>query len=279
MQPAVRIQPSMTLPAVSLDALEQVATEAARAAGAILRTNFDQAKQLRFKEGIHNIVTDSDLAAEQRIVDIIHDVFPDHAILAEESGAQQQASAYRWIVDPLDGTVNFAHGIPIFSISIAVEWHGTVVVGVVYHPLLDELFIARKGGGAYLNGRPLRVSTCAQLADAFLVTGFPYNIASFPEYREWHFPALVRRGIPIRRLGSAALDLAYVAAGRFDGFWEVGLQPWDIAAGVLLVAEAGGRITSYDGGPHTLTTRTIVATNGAIHDEFIAFLNSTPNEV
>lgn len=264
----------MTTPTISLVELEQTAIDAAQAAGTLLRENFNRAKTLRFKEGIHNIVTDSDIASEQLIIETIRSYFPDHAVLAEEGGEDATTSSYRWIIDPLDGTVNFAHGIPIFSVSIAVEFSGAVVVGVVYQPLLDELFTARRGGGAFLNGRAIEVSRCACLADAFLVTGFPYNIASFPEYRDWHFPALVRRGIPIRRLGSSALDLAYVAAGRFDAFWEVGLQPWDIAAGVLLVTEAGGRVSAYDGSPHQLTTRTIVATNGSIHDEFIAFLMS-----
>lgn len=267
----------MTTPAIPLVELEQIAIDAARAAGTLLRENFNKAKTLRFKEGIHNIVTDSDLTSEQLIIETIRRHFPDHAVLAEEGGEHTTSSAYRWIIDPLDGTVNFAHGIPIFSVSIAVEFSGTVVAGVVYQPVLDELFTARRGGGAFLNGRTIEVSHCARLADAFLVTGFPYNIASFPEYRDWHFPALVRRGIPIRRLGSSALDLAYVAAGRFDAFWEVGLQPWDVAAGVLLVTEAGGRVSTYDGSPHVLTTSTIVATNGIIHNEFIAFLRG--NEV
>ncbi|GIV54549.1 MAG: inositol monophosphatase [Candidatus Kapaibacterium sp.] len=262
----------MTIAPISLDHLEHVAITAARVAGALLRNNFDQTKQLRYKEGVHNIVTDSDLAAEQRILGTIRSAFPTHAVLAEEAGSQSASSPYRWIVDPLDGTVNFAHGVPIFSVSIAVEFEGAVVVGVVYHPMLDELFSARRGQGAFLNGKRLEVSSCAELADAFLVTGFPYNIASFPEYSEEHFAALVRRGIPIRRLGSAALDLAYVAAGRFDGFWEVGLHPWDIAAGTLLITEAGGTVSAYDGSPHTLDTRTIVASNGRIHRQLVEFL-------
>jgi myo-inositol-1(or 4)-monophosphatase len=262
----------MTEPPIPLAHLEQIAIAAARAAGTLLRENFDRAKELRFKEGVHNIVTDSDIAAERCILDIVTAEFPTHAILAEEEGSRSAHSPYRWIIDPLDGTVNFAHGVPIFSVSIAVEFHGELVVGVIYGPMLNELFTARRGEGAYLNGKPVKVSACSSLADAFLVTGFPYNIASYPEYSEQHFAALVRRGIPIRRLGSAALDLAYVAAGRFDGFWEVGLHPWDIAAGTLLVTEAGGRVTAYDGTPHTLQTRTIVASNGAIHQELVEFL-------
>ncbi len=262
----------MTTPHLSLQHLEQIAIDAAHQAGTLLRNNFDQTKELRFKEGVHNIVTDSDLASEHSIIETIRAAFPAHAILTEEAGTYTSSSPYRWIIDPLDGTVNFAHGVPIFSVSIAVEYAGQIVVGVVYHPMLDELFTARRGEGAYLNGKLLRVSSCQQLADAFLVTGFPYNIASFPEYSERHFTELVRRGIPIRRLGSAALDLAYVAAGRFDGFWEVGLQPWDIAAGTLLVTEAGGSVSAYDGSPHTLQTSTIVASNGAIHSELVEFL-------
>jgi myo-inositol-1(or 4)-monophosphatase len=264
----------MTFPSPTLTALEEVAVQAARQAGQLLRINFAKTKELRFKEGIHNIVTDSDIASERLIVETIRAAFPNHAILTEEAGLFDTSSDTRWIVDPLDGTVNFAHGIPIFSVSIAVEVAGNVTIGVVYHPLLDELFVARRGYGATLNGSPITVSQCAHLSDAFLVTGFPYNIASYPEYRDWHFPELVRRGIPIRRLGSAALDLAYLAAGRFDGFWEVGLQPWDIAAGVLIVLESGGVVTDYNGQPHTLSTRTIVATNGAIHRELVEFLHS-----
>lgn len=269
----------MTAPHVALGELERVAIAAATRAGELLREAFNRTKQLRFKEGIHNIVTDSDIASEELIIATIREHFPDHSILTEETGSHETSSPCRWIIDPLDGTVNFAHGVPIFSVSIAAEVSGSIVVGVVFHPMLNELFVARRGGGAFLNGSPIRVSDCERLADAFLVTGFPYNITSFPEFRDWHFSELVRRGIPIRRLGSSALDLAYVAAGRFDGFWEVGLNPWDIAAGVLLVEEAGGTVTNYDGSPHTLHSRTIVATNGKIHREFIEFLSGEPNAV
>lgn len=248
------------------------AEKAAVLAGTLLREGFGGTFGIANKEGRHNLVTEYDHKAENTIISCIHQEFPAHNFLAEESGITGDASSVRWIIDPLDGTVNFAHAIPIFCVSIAAEVDGEIVCGVIYQPLLNELFTALKGGGAYLNGIPLQVSRTAALHDAILVTGFPYNVSSNPDNCIDHFSSFLRVGIPIRRLGSAALDLAYTAAGRFDGFWEARLNPWDVAAGLLLVREAGGRVTDYDGREYQLGNGRIVATNGHIHPEILDVL-------
>lgn len=252
-----------------------VAVEAARRAGELLRQGFGTSFAISSKEGKHNLVTEYDKAAEKAIIDCITHSFPDHTFLAEESGesGSGDTSAVQWIVDPLDGTVNFAHNIPIFSVSIAAALSGDVLCGVIYQPLLGELFTAVRGQGAWLNGRQLRVSTAAALEASLLVTGFPYDVHTNPHNTIGHFSRIVGMGIPVRRLGSAALDLAYVAAGRFDGFWEVKLNPWDMAAGWLLVEEAGGKVTHYDGSTRLMDGETIIATNGtALHGELAELL-------
>lgn len=251
------------------------AVEAALEAGALLRTGFGHSMQVERKEGRHNLVTNYDRRAEQLIVERLRGRFPQSRFWAEEGGRSEgeQREGLWWIVDPLDGTVNFVHGIPIFCVSIAALWEGELVCGVIYQPMLGELFTALRGEGAWLNGVRLRVSATAVLEDAILVTGFPYNVADNPGNCIEHFARFLRLGLPIRRLGSAALDLAYVAAGRFDGFWEVSLNPWDVAAGILMVQEAGGRVTHYDGAPHRLEVRSsIVASNGWIHEQMLAVL-------
>ncbi len=212
--------------------------------------------------------------SEKIIIDNIRSTFPEHNFLAEESGYTESGlqGSIRWIIDPLDGTVNFAHGLPIFSISIAAEQAGEVICGVVYHPMLDELFVAAKGQGATLNGSPVSVSGTAGLDSSFLITGFPYNVGDNPCHCIDLFVDIIKRGIPVRRLGSAALDLAYIAAGRFDGFWEIGLNPWDVAAGILLIREAGGTVTQFNGQQHELVSETMLATNGKIHHELISIL-------
>jgi myo-inositol-1(or 4)-monophosphatase len=252
------------------DPHEAVAIDAARAAGALLRQHHGQPQQVDYKRGVE-LVTALDGQAEALIVERIRAAFPEHAILAEEGTAGGSSAEHRWLVDPLDGTVNFAHGYPAFAVSIAYERAGRVLVGVVYDPLRDELFVARAGVGAHLNGSPLRVSTTRELERSLLATGLPYDRPD--QAASLRLAAAVLRSVPdLRRSGSAALDLCYVAAGRCDGYWERPLQPWDMAAGALLVAEAGGRVTTLGGDPHDLNRREAVATNGWIHAALLAAL-------
>jgi myo-inositol-1(or 4)-monophosphatase len=264
--------------------LTVVAIQAALKAGEILRRGFQTRFQVASKPGIHNLVTEYDTAAEKSIISTILHHYPSHSILAEESGetrAKQEAdresdreSKVLWIIDPLDGTVNFAHQIPVFSVSIAVAVHKEVQIGVIYNPLLHELFVAEKAKGAYLNGERLTVSSADQLIKAFMATGFPYNVNTNPMHCIDRFAEMQAKGIPIRRLGSAALDLAYVAAGRFDAFWELNLSAWDMAAGKLLVEEAGGKATQYDGSNFSIfSDKMLLATNGHLHGPMIEHLN------
>lgn len=249
--------------------LLRVAVEAALSAGAILRDGFGSAVTARSKEGRHNLVTEYDVRSEDLILSALRAATPEARFLAEESGASGDATStsdLMWVVDPLDGTVNFAHGIPIFCVSIAAVRNNAIVCGVIHHPLLGETFTATLGGGAFLNETRLHVSGTEHLADAILVTGFPYNVHENPGGCLDQFRSIVGRGLPVRRLGSAALDLAYTAAGRFDAFWEVSLHAWDMAAGVLLVTEAGGRVSHYDNRPFRLGHDSIIASNGHIHD-------------
>lgn len=250
-----------TEPALSL--LAEVAASAARAAGAVLLDCWKNGYAVQFKGDI-DLVTDADRRSEETIVSLLRSHFPDHQILAEEGTVGGNSSQYRWIIDPLDGTTNYAHHYPHFAVSIALERAGSIVVGTVYDPVLDELFEARAGEGAYLNGRPLSVSSVDQLLRALLCTGFPYNRSLFGSCLEqWDY--FVRRSQAVRRDGSAALDICYVAAGRFDGYWEKHLAPWDIAAGVLMVREAGGVVTNMRGQEPNVHRGGIIASNGRIH--------------
>ncbi|MGC4118102.1 MAG: inositol monophosphatase family protein [Myxococcales bacterium] len=248
--------------------LRSAVVEAARLAGAELVARWKTARTVEFKQAI-DLVTDADTAAERRILDFIEQRFPGHEILAEERGGKRgPASArYRWIVDPLDGTTNYAHGMPHFSVSVAVEDEQGVAAGAVYDPLRDELFEAGRGQGARLNGASLHVTGEAALSRALLATGFPYDVWKTADRPMRLIDTFVRRAQGIRRAGSAALDLAYVAAGRYDGYFEGFLKPWDLAAGMLLVVEAGGRITDLTGAPVDLFVGDTLATNGALHDE------------
>jgi myo-inositol-1(or 4)-monophosphatase len=248
-----------------------LAIQAALKSGELLKKGFGTRYQVSSKEGKQNLVTEYDKASEESIILTVQNHFPDHSFLAEETGSSGPSdSSVTWIIDPLDGTVNFAHHIPIFSISIAVAVEKRLLCGVVYQPMLNELFVAEKGKGAYLNGVPLRVSRCSQWDEAIMATGFPYNVDQNPLHCIDHFVELAKLGIPIRRLGSAAIDLAYVAAGRFDAYWEVSLHPWDMAAGKLLVEEAGGRVSHYDGSDHRIFCHeTLLATNGALHQTMV----------
>ena len=246
------------------------AVDAVRRAGQLQRSAFGGTFEVR-KKGVIDLVTEVDLACERMIRALIAERHPDHDVLAEELGGPsgRERSRYCWIVDPLDGTTNFAHGLPIFCCTVALEIDGRLEVGAVYDPTRDELFTAERGRGAFLDGSRIQVSGTGALIDALLVTGFPYTLQEQMRELAGLFVAFLGEARAVRRLGSAALDICYVAAGRMDGFWEQGLNAWDIAAGVLLVEEAGGRVTSLDGGPFELRTGSIVASNGPIHDEML----------
>ena len=252
----------------------ETAIEAARESGAFLKESVGKVRSVETKKGEErNLVSEIDRRSEQMIIERIHRRYPTHGILAEESGGSG-SSEYVWVIDPLDGTTNFLHGLPIFCVTIGIQHRGEIVAGVVYDPNADELFTAELGSGAFLNGKPIRVSGAADLIHSLLVTGFPYDIAKNPDHAVEHFVHFLMRARGIRRLGSAAIDLAYVAAGRFDGFWEVNLNPWDMAAGVLLVREAGGMVTGFDGGPHTIAMKQVAASNGLIHRAMLSVLGN-----
>lgn len=255
--------------------LKSVLLQAVTSAGAIMKESFQGSFKISNKEGINNLVTEVDHASEKAIIEIIKNSYPDHFILSEEAGEIVMDSDYKWIVDPIDGTVNFANGIPICCVSIAVERKGTIILGAVFNPFFDELFVAEKGKGAFLNNKPLQVSEKAELDSACLVTGFPYQLLDEPNGPLVIFEKLIRKGIPLRRLGSAAIDLCWVAAGRFDGFYEHKLEAWDSAAGFLIVEEAGGKITDFSGNYYSPYQPSLLATNGKIHEELRAFINGT----
>lgn len=242
----------------------ETAEKAARQAGAVLRSKFGTSLHID-KKGRINLVTEADLASEELIRSVILSQFPAHEFLGEESGLSARTGQPRWIVDPLDGTTNFAQGYPFFSVSIALEINNEIAIGVVYDPTHDEMFCAAKGHGAHLNGRPIEVSNHAVLEESLLVTGFPYEIRRDPDILVAIFKEMIVRARGIRRDGSAALDLCYVACGRFDAFWEVGLHPWDIAAGSLMISEAGGRVTNFSDQPHNLRYPEMLASNGLLH--------------
>ena len=249
------------------------AIQTAREAGRILSEKFGRVEVSH--KGDIDLVTEADLAAERLIIERISGHFPRHAILTEESGDVAEAgrpdAEYKWIIDPLDGTTNYAHGYPTFCVSVALEHRGSVVVGAVYDPTRDEMFAAERGGGATLNGRRIRVSETDELNRALVCTGFPYDVRERGDFAR-HFRAFIMRAQSVRRDGAAALDLAYVASGRFEGFYEEGLRPWDVAAGVLLVEEAGGRVTHYDGTEFDIYNQRIAASNGLIHDSMLEVL-------
>lgn len=254
-----------------------IAIDAALQAGEILRQGYGTPFSITQKEGRHNLVTEYDYLAEKSILSFLTKYVPESHFLAEESGTTGTISDTLWIVDPLDGTVNFAHQIPIFSVSIALEKKGELFCGVVYQPITHELFVAEKNKGAFLNGKQLRVSDVSKLSDSIICTGFPYNLHENPHHCIDHFVDILRLGIPIRRMGSAAIDIAYTAAGRYDGFFEVGLSPWDCAAGILLLEEAGGTVTSWSNQPiHHRQKDPILCSNGKIHDMLSNVLMQKP---
>lgn len=242
-------------------------------AGKILLDGFGTTFEIDQKLGKNNLVTEYDYKSETFIIQEIQNRFPNHSIISEEDGSTDNNSEYKWIIDPLDGTVNYANNIPIFSVSIAVKKGDELIAGAVYHPILKELFHAEKDKGAFLNESRISVSEKSDFDSSLLVTGFPYDINDDPNGAIKSFTNIVKRGIPIRRLGSAALDLVYVACGRFEGFWEINLNSWDVAAGILIVNEAGGTCTNYKGVNSDVDDKQIIASNGLIHKAIMDEIN------
>ncbi len=252
----------------------RVGEAAAREAGAFIREHLHGIFTIAHKGEI-NLVTEVDLEAERRIVSRIHAAFPDHAILAEEMHPDTVRRPVTWIIDPLDGTTNYAHGYPVFSVSIGLEVEGSLAWAIVYNPNLDEVFTARRGRGAWLNGVPIHVSETPSLGASLIATGFPYDIRTSDRNNLDYFHQFALRAQGIRRSGSAALDLCYVAAGRLDGYWELALNPWDCAAGYLMIREAGGEVTNWRGDPGSIYEHECLATNTRIHKEMMAVLRET----
>ncbi|UCD84146.1 MAG: inositol monophosphatase [Deltaproteobacteria bacterium] len=248
----------------------KLASAAARQAGKILKEGLGKQRRIRYKGEI-NLVTEIDRKAEKVITKIIRARYPEHAIMVEEGEGKEGRSGYKWIIDPLDGTTNYAHGYPCFCSSIALEKDGEVILGVIYDPLRNEFFSAEKGKGAYLNGKRISVSSTRKLIRSFLATGFNYDVKT--DQRNFkHFRNFVLSSQAVRRDGSAALDLCYLGLGRFDGFWELKLYPWDVAAGALIVKEARGRVTDFRGGKFSIYSDEILASNGRIHQEMMRVL-------
>ena len=254
------------------DDLKRVALKAVKEGSAILMKYFGKIKSIDYKGEI-NLVTEADQRSEEVILSIIKDSYPNHRILAEETGESGNSSSFKWIIDPLDGTTNYAHGYPCFCVSLAIEYEEEVIYGAVYDPVKDELFTAEKGKGAFINGKAIKTSSTKQLDQSLLCTGFPYDVRDDMDSNILNFRTFLMKAQAVRRDGSAALDLCHTAAGRFDGFWEQKLFPWDVAAGGLLVTEAGGKLTNFTGGIFSIYDKEIVASNGLIHDQMVEALN------
>jgi myo-inositol-1(or 4)-monophosphatase len=252
------------------------AVELAREAGDVLKHYMDREKHVELK-GQANLVTIADKESESLIIRRILARYPNHAILAEESGVSgtRDTGASKWIIDPLDGTTNFAHQYPFFCVSIGFEQAGNILCGAVYDPCRDEMFSGGRGVGSFVNGRPLRVSSVDKLSGALILTGFPYGVRQKMKAAMSQFEAFLFQSQAVRRGGSAALDLCYIAQGRCDGFWEMDLHPWDTAAGLVILAEAAGRLTDFAGNPFSIYGKQIVASNGRIHDEMVAVLRES----
>jgi myo-inositol-1(or 4)-monophosphatase len=249
--------------------LNDFAINLARDAGNLLKEKFNSKHEVHYKGEI-NLVTEADKMSEDLIITAINSSFPDHGILSEESPAQNSSAKLRWIIDPLDGTTNYAHGYPVFCVSIALENEGVIVLGVIYDPLREDMFVAVRGSGAYLNGKKLKVSPTATLSRSLLATGFPYDIRMSKDNNLNYFNLMAVEAQAIRRAGAAALDIAYLAAGRFDGFWELKLMPWDVAAGCLMVEESGGVISDMSGGQWDISSPNVLVSNGLIHEQMIS---------
>lgn len=256
---------------MELQSIHRTGISAVYRSAEVLRSYLENIPQVN-KKGAVDLVTQADIESEQLIIETIRNQFPDHAILAEESGLKQSGSQYQWIIDPLDGTTNFTHQLGIFAISIAFAVSGNVKVGIVMNPVTGELFSAIAGEGATLNGQPITVSQQQNISDSLLVTGFPYDFKTILKPLMTRFANCLNAAQGVRRLGSAALDLCFVACGRFDGFWEQNLKPWDTAAGMLIAREAGATITDFSNNLFTVDKKEILATNGKIHQEMLSLL-------
>ncbi len=246
----------------------------AKEAGSVIREGFGKSFKIEYKTGENNLVTEIDKASEKVITDFIWKKYPSHSILAEEGSGEQQDSEYLWVIDPLDGTTNFAHGLPIFSVSIGLQKNGKTIAGVVYDVMRDIIYSAELGAGTFADSEKITVSKNDNLAHSLLVTGFPYNKKENPDKLFERFIALTKTARGVRRLGSAAIDFCYLASGVFDGFWEVHLHPWDICAGKLIVEEAGGLVTDFHGNKTNIYTKRILSTNGKIHEQVIKVMDS-----
>jgi len=255
--------------------IKQTLIKAVTAGAKVLQEYFHGEFKISNKEGVNNLVTEADHASEKAIIDIIKADYPSHYIISEEVGEIKMDSTFKWIIDPIDGTVNFANGIPLCCVSIGVEQEGEMIMGAVYNPLMNEFFFAQKGFGATLNENQIHVSDKTDVAKSCLVTGFPYTYLDEPNGPLQVFEKFIRKGIAVRRLGSAAIDLCWVAAGRFDGFYEHKLNAWDSAAGFLIVEEAGGKVTDFKGDKYSPFQPHILATNGKIHEEMLKAVNGT----
>ena len=253
--------------------LRETLLNAVHAGGAQMQHYFNGRFAISSKSNINDLVTEADHASEKAIIETIKKNFPDHFILSEETGEIATASEYKWIIDPIDGTINFANGIPICCVSIGLEKDGEIIMGSVYNPFMNELFVAEKKMGATLNNKKIQVSNKTNVGNSCLVTGFPYTYVESENGPLEIFSALIKKAIPVRRLGSAAIDLCWVAAGRFDGYFEHHLQTWDSAAGFLMVKEAGGKVTDFKGNDYSVYQKQILATNGLIHDELRGIVN------
>ncbi len=256
---------------MDLELVKRVGIAAAYKAGAILRSHFGRLYGIN-KKGDIDLVTEADIGSEKVIIETILNSFPEHSILAEESGFNKGKADYKWIVDPLDGTTNFTHQLGMFSISIAFALQENIVLGIVFNPATEELFTAVKGKGAELNSRPIKVSGSKSVSESLLVTGFPYDFKNIVDSLMIRFSNCLKASLGVRRLGSAALDLCFVACGRFDAFWEQNLKPWDTSAGVLIASEAGAVITDFSNEMFTIDKKEILVTNGKIHDEMLNLL-------
>lgn len=254
-----------------MEIIREVTRRALRAAGELIRGGLRRELSVQYKGDI-DPVTEIDLACEACVIRHIREHFPDHDIMTEESSAERRASPHRWIIDPLDGTVNYSHGYPRFAVSVGYERRGELLLGGVYDPILDELYFAERGAGAFLNDQRMHVSDTAELRRALVCTGFPYDVRQTAENNLANFSAFILTAQGVRRDGSACLNFCYVAAGRFDGIWEVRLKPWDVAAGALLISEAGGMVTACDGGPFDPYSGSALATNGKLHAQMAAVL-------
>ncbi len=257
---------------MDIEAAKRVGIEAIYSGARVLRNHFGRIAQINQK-GAFDLVTEADTESEKQIMETILKAFPDHAILAEESGVNKGSAEYQWLIDPLDGTTNYVHQLPFFTIAIALAVHDKIELGLVLNPMDGELYSAIAGNGAALNGKPINVSSTASVSDSLLVTGFPYNFNEIVEPAMKRFGVCQQASQGVRRLGSAALDMCYLACGRFDGFWEQNLKPWDKAAGAIIAAEAGAVITDFSNQPFSLDQKEILVTNGRIHEELLSLLN------